>query len=85
MIVTVLYRLPPEAEVYQPLKAWPALTGVLVGAVAVAFGLPVVVMLVLPSMVPPFVPASHLIVRLTVAPQSSHLPSLFASVWSAYS
>ena len=27
----------------------------------------------------------NLIVRLTVAPQSSHLPSPFASVWSAYS
>ena len=47
--------------------------------------LPVVVMLALPLIVPPFVPASHLIVRLTVAPQSSHLPSPFASTWSAYS
>ena len=60
-------------------------TGVLVGAVAVAFGLPVVVMLALLSMVPPFVPASQVTVRLTVAPQSSHLPSPFASTWSAYS
>ena len=85
MIVTVLYRLPPEAEVYQPLNAWPVLTGVLVGVVAAAFGLAVVVTLALPSIVPPFVPASHLIVSETVAPQVSHLPSPSVSTWSAYS
>ena len=36
------------------------------------FGLPVVVMLALPSMMPPLLPGVPVTVRLTVAPQSSH-------------
>ena len=55
------------------------------GAVGLLFGFMVSEKLALPSIVPPLLPASHVTVNETVAPQSSHFPSPFASVWSAYS
>ena len=62
-----------------------AYTQELPGAVGLLFSFTVSEKLALPSMVPPLLPASQVTVRLTVAPQSSHLPSPLESTWSAYS